>query len=362
MLFFLDTNIFYDDWFMQAAPYRYLFHFMNNNGHSLLLSRVVLQEAAQLQSRALADELAKAQKAIAKAARLNGIAVTKEDLTFTPTQYDLLATLAARVESVTVVDYESVSHSEMVERAIKRIRPFRENEKGYRDTLIWLSLLAYLQLRKQSGTVVFISANKSDFFNSEAKQCEFHADLLTDLKKICPWCVQPYASLHDFVDQTIDKNKHAIDYTKAEQAFGNYVEEEAQLFLATVSPQLISKLEERITPGTSSLHNTKSIDVDVWEGLEDFEVSSTMELGEGDVFIICLFDLRRVALIVSIPQSDYLANRSQFDIARNCFDGESHGGLFRFTSYVRPCFVVTLVYNTNDETSKDFSVSDFSFK
>ena len=41
MKVFLDSNQFISDFRLESAPMRYLFHFLNNSGHTLLLSRVV---------------------------------------------------------------------------------------------------------------------------------------------------------------------------------------------------------------------------------------------------------------------------------------------------------------------------------
>ena len=33
MKVFLDTNVFYNDWYMRNANFKYLFHYLNNEGH-----------------------------------------------------------------------------------------------------------------------------------------------------------------------------------------------------------------------------------------------------------------------------------------------------------------------------------------
>ena len=44
MKVFLDTNVFHNDWFMNNANFKSLFHFLNNEVHELILSKLVVQE------------------------------------------------------------------------------------------------------------------------------------------------------------------------------------------------------------------------------------------------------------------------------------------------------------------------------
>jgi len=41
---FVDSNQFVSDFLMEGAPFRNLLHFLNNEGHTLLLSRLVVEE------------------------------------------------------------------------------------------------------------------------------------------------------------------------------------------------------------------------------------------------------------------------------------------------------------------------------
>ena len=43
--------------------------------------------------------------------------------------------------NVNLLNYPTISHEQMVERATSRIRPFDEHGSGYRDTLVWFTVL-----------------------------------------------------------------------------------------------------------------------------------------------------------------------------------------------------------------------------
>jgi hypothetical protein len=360
MLFFLDTNVFYGDWFARGANFRYLFHFINNEGHDLLVSKAVLQEAENIQARELASAVAEAKKNLVNASKLNGASIVAESPNFKIKKYDLLSILKEKVESVTVVDYQSIPHSVVVNRALKRIRPFQENEKGYRDTLIWLSLLDHLQSSLSSEIVAFISANKSDFLDPTAKPIAFHSDLLEDLESLPSACsIQPFISLFEFVDKSIDKHEHALDHTKAEDAFGTFIEEQGVAFLTTVRPTLVASLQSVLTPGVNALLNASSITAEVTEGIEDLDVLSTSDLGDGDVYVSCMYSLRRVQIAIRIPLNDYLLYQAQIESANKFYERDIEGDQIQLTTTIRPYFTVSFVHSVVDESSKDFSVDDF---
>ncbi|MEW7849251.1 PIN domain-containing protein [Massilia aurea] len=51
MNIFLDTNVFYNDWFLNNANFRYLFHYLSNEDGNLLVSKLVCQEAENIRLR-----------------------------------------------------------------------------------------------------------------------------------------------------------------------------------------------------------------------------------------------------------------------------------------------------------------------
>jgi hypothetical protein len=104
----------------------------------------------------------------------------------------------------------------VVDRALACKRPFLEGEKGYRDTLIWLSLLEHIKVTDSQDEIVFITANSKDFFESGSKDT-FHPDLITDIQALpTSISIKAFSSPAAFVESVINKHEHAIDYTKAE--------------------------------------------------------------------------------------------------------------------------------------------------
>lgn len=99
----------------------------------------------------------------------------------------------------------------MVQRSIRGSKPFRTSGVGYRDALIWQTVLE----QAKSTDVVFVSGNSKDF---AAEDGSLHSDLQADLVG-CPNSV----TLLPGVDQFIEKYVPAADQAlaKAQQLLGN---------------------------------------------------------------------------------------------------------------------------------------------
>jgi hypothetical protein len=86
----------------------------------------------------------------------------------------------------------SIPHSELVKRALRRRKPFSERGTGYRDSLIWITVLALL--RRSEETVAFVTANSADFAAGKA----LHPHLLEDV------CAQGTASTQLLFFESLD--------------------------------------------------------------------------------------------------------------------------------------------------------------
>jgi hypothetical protein len=75
----------------------------------------------------------------------------------------------------THLPYPKVTHELLVQRALDRRRPFRENGTGYRDALLWYAILEYLEQTRKPCALV--TGNTIDF-----GQGELHPDLRRDLE------------------------------------------------------------------------------------------------------------------------------------------------------------------------------------
>ena len=83
-----------------------------------------------------------------------------------------------KILKVDMLPYGDVPQTAIVSRVLARKRPFHKSDKGYRDALIWESIL---KICKQSDPTFFVTDNHKDFCNESNKE-QLHADLIADLK------------------------------------------------------------------------------------------------------------------------------------------------------------------------------------
>ena len=57
------------------------------------------------------------------------------------------------------------THESVLDRALRRQRPFLQNKDGYRDTLIWLSIKT--RITEHAGEYLFVTNNSKDFSDKE---------------------------------------------------------------------------------------------------------------------------------------------------------------------------------------------------
>jgi len=181
MKVFLDTNVFYKNWYADKPNFKLLFYFLNNQKFDLLLSDLVVQETNNIRNREVNEVRAEITRLLNKGSKLNEnpLSFKAEQLDFN--EYELSDVLKYKVDWIENISYENISQKVVVERAIRSIKPFTNQEKGYRDTLIWLSFLAYLQENDIEGDVAFITNNKHDFFESNGNLLTFKEDLQKDI-------------------------------------------------------------------------------------------------------------------------------------------------------------------------------------
>jgi len=99
-----------------------------------------------------------------------------------------------------ILEYPNVSHSNVAKRAIEKKKPFKKSGDGYRDTLVWESILQVLS-RNDRPDVVFVSNNRSDFWDGE----QLASDLLSDLDErgIAHEKVTPFLTVKALIDERI---------------------------------------------------------------------------------------------------------------------------------------------------------------
>jgi hypothetical protein len=100
-----------------------------------------------------------------------------------------------------------VSHEDVAGRMVRREKPFNHSGEGYRDALMWESIIPLVQ---REEAVVLVTANKKDFAQDEEGRL-LADDLRADLRRrgIDPDSLSVYPSLKSLVDEHLQPSVDA---------------------------------------------------------------------------------------------------------------------------------------------------------
>lgn len=358
---FLDTNIIYNNWHFQSASFQYLLRFIRNEDHTLILSDVVIKEVENKHNQELVKAMKNLEEAINDLYKLTTIRgnIDKEQFNI---QYNLVELINDMDINYRVLSCDNIPQLSIVDRAIKGTRPFQENEKGYRDTLIWISILNHYQSNDSENEIVFICENKNDFYDvNQRRDVSFHPSLFEELSAINNGkVITPYLGISSFIESKVDKNEHAIDRNNFENEISDYIESESEEYILNLSSEdcisLLFQAGIHLHLSHLNISNVYTI-----EGIEDPVITLSQELDGNSVYIQYQYNLRIVTLRLKISFSDYIKNKNLIEMAgiNLTFDTNNDVSL---DIIVRPYFHVSFSYDRNNETIDNFAVDTLSFR
>lgn len=176
----VDTNILVADYQLHGTAFRVAFDGIQRTDCTLLVPEVVVAEVIGKYREHMLEALTLHRKGRTAFQRITGrplieeqpieTAVDTEIRDFAERFPRMLTSRGARL-----LPWPNIDHQAVVGRLLGGRRPMR-NDVGYRDTLIWESIIAHL---KSSMTeAVFVTHNTKDFFEGGV----LHTDLLQDLR------------------------------------------------------------------------------------------------------------------------------------------------------------------------------------
>lgn len=174
MRVFLDTTVFYNNYFLDSFPGRMLLDYAEETGQPVCISSIVLAEARHNLEKLLTEvdnNNRRAEKALRN--RLSYSSVKQKVLD----EYDQRYRQLVNIGAVEILEPNNEFLPEVVRRAIHRKKPFTEAKTEFRDCIIWLTYAAYANSEGEDD-YVFITANTTDYLDS--KKQNIHPDLRSD--------------------------------------------------------------------------------------------------------------------------------------------------------------------------------------
>jgi len=183
---------------MRGSAFRTLLAGLDKVDLHIHIPRVVLDEVAHKYEENLTECERSIDGALKKIQRLTG-KVMKSPLSHTMiegSRREFEASLKRALPSskITIHEYPTILHRDVTERALSRRKPFGEDDRGYRDYLIWLTVVDVA--RTATDKTVLVTNNKHDFASADGN---LHPDLVSDLAdaNLAPDAVKLYTSLDE---------------------------------------------------------------------------------------------------------------------------------------------------------------------
>ena len=180
--FVLDANTVIAEQYGASAHMRALLSASSAVGFQVHLPKVALEEIAAKYERELSKNAKEADKNLSRLSWLLGRSIDSPMEGFDPKEEtrafrEKLLSHLGMTESH-IIDYPDTLHETLVKRATSRKRPFDDNGSGYRDAIIWESVLELATQVK--GPIVLVTKDK-DF---RERSSNLHGDLIKDLERL----------------------------------------------------------------------------------------------------------------------------------------------------------------------------------
>lgn len=212
----LDSNIFRSDFLLKNSLFDALNDYLIKTSSSLVIPEIVLDEVLELYKNEYTSKLKTAKKAIKS---FNGIGLTQltvpnEEKNIAEIVDEYKNMLLTRFKNVEILQYNNDHYQIVVNRLIEKRKPGGQKGQGYRDTIIWLSILDHSKTKKPK-LVAFVSNNTSDF--ADRDKVKLHPELINDCEKN-QVSIAYFPNLNDL----IEKQSSKISFIDAEWIFNKY--------------------------------------------------------------------------------------------------------------------------------------------
>jgi hypothetical protein len=218
---FIDSNLLYSDPFFKENFGRLLIELSRKNKIQIHLSTVVLEEVTNNYTKLVVSNFDIINKEIGK---LNKISLTPTmpalpKIEVFEHEIQAFYSELQKNEIINIIEYSNDILPELVQRSLKRIKPFTNKKQEFRDAIIWLSITEYIKTNKLENNVL-LTDNKIDFWDSDKKQ--LHQDLLKDFQNIIVYSnYREYFTTNELIQKITEEInfKNWLDSLKIDEKF-----------------------------------------------------------------------------------------------------------------------------------------------
>ncbi|MCT4073851.1 DUF4935 domain-containing protein [Elizabethkingia anophelis] len=181
----LDSNIYRGDWYLKSNDFTILRDYLSKTDSSFVLPQIILEEITGLYKRNLEEEINSLSKTSENLNYLLNRTLFEELQVNIEQESDRYIKMLIRKLGLTnskIVKYDNDFLPKIIKRAIQKRKPFKDEDRGFRDCIIWLTLLKYTE-KSHEKQIVFISNNPTDFGDNKQNPI-LHPDLQKDCDEL----------------------------------------------------------------------------------------------------------------------------------------------------------------------------------
>lgn len=176
----IDTNVIHLDFKLNKARIVTLCNTSTILGHEIFIPEVVIDEIVKQYDEKAEEYINSFNKALKKLSDLSTSPITQTPIDAKGFISNYRNELNNRIKQlgIGIIPYPNTGHKIMVARELGKKKPFKDSTKGYRDALIWDSVMEHTQKYSSNCGIIFLTANSKDFADKDKK--DLHTDLIAD--------------------------------------------------------------------------------------------------------------------------------------------------------------------------------------
>ncbi len=361
----LDTNILVNRWFLSGPTFDLLEKYLHQTNSVLILPRIVIQEIQNKYREVLNKRIFETSHAIKEVQRLTqhvqtSIQELSIDAELTYDKYEQFLNYKITQLKTQIPEYNDIPHDIIVRRAIASRKPFGAGDRGYRDTLIWETILR--KVVTPTDKTIFITNNSKDFCDSNG---ELHSDLKEDLTllKLLEHNVEIILSIEKFNNQFVEPTLKKLDDLKTALNENKLPNFSIETWIDSASDQIIGQLNYQINKLLFYYFLDKFDVVDPNITLIDqiikFEVENVFEVSAEHVIAdIYLETELEIEFYLGKNMSYYL---DELQVPIHLADANWNESYSLAYAYINVPFRLSLKLNTVDYSVDSFDVSLIEF-
>lgn len=202
--YIIDTNFVHLDYFLRGTNITILTQSAKNLGHIVYMPMVVFDELIKQYRDEVSEQCEAYFKFLKGQNRLNEKRINYPEIDFEKqiNSYEYILSQRCDEIGIKIIQYPSIGHREVVKRELDKRKPFKDSTKGYRDALIWESILEYSKTIAPDDTIILLSQNTDDFAKGKNT---LHPDLVSDCQLLGfqENRITLISSFHEFIQNEI---------------------------------------------------------------------------------------------------------------------------------------------------------------